>query len=368
MVKDKKLLKDLSIQEVSMVTSPANPDAHVMLFKTVEESDVAKGKFNDVLDAVELEDQIREMMRPMWDYSEALQTSFRSVLIDEKIKDKIAALKGCVAEFADRLKKEISQIELSTNKSAEENHGGKLNKEEVAMSEEKTYDQTTVNKMVSEAVEKALEESGVEELKILSKMTDVEREYLEGLEGDTRADFLKMSSEDRAAFIRKVQESDEILETPDGVIRKSEVGAAVFGVMKSTQERLEAAEKKSFAMEQAASLQENIQKAEEAWPHLGGSAEVKGSVMREIQKMPESERDALLQMLKQSEDTVIPLFASQGTSAVPAPGSDNPVVKLEELAKSFAKDNNVSYPEAYAKVMETSEGKELYYESQRKTG
>jgi len=359
-------LEDLTVNEVSMVMNPANPDAHVTLFKFAEEADLAKGQFNDVLDAVELEEQVRTMMRPMWDYSEALQLSFRQVLQDGTVKDKIAALKDCVGEFAIRLKKEIGQIKLSTKKSANETHGGKLHKEDVDMSEEqtaKTFDQSAVDKMVGEAVEKALGDAGVEELKILAKMSDAEKEHLEKLEDQPRADFLKMDSDSRQSLIEKAVESDEVLETSDGTIRKSEVGASTFALLKSSQERIEKAEKMAAEERDIRLKKEHIQKAETEWPHLPGTPEEKGAVAKAVSGLPEDVAKTITTMLKQAESNVVNLFKIHGSSGSLDSGDDS-VGKLDALAKAYAKEHDLTYTTAYGKVLGTEEGRSLYAESE----
>jgi len=145
---------------------------------------------------------------------------------------------------------------------------------------------------------------------------------------------------DKAAEIAK---GDETFESEGVVIRKSEVGEPTFKLLKSQAEKLE--------------LGAFEKKAQAEIANLPGELTLKAKVLRTISKLDKDVREGLEAMLKGGSAAVRTMSKSAGVTAVEASSVEG---QLEGLVGEYATKNNVSKAEAYAKVLETAAGAELY--------
>ena len=75
-----------------------------------------------------------------------------------------------------------------------------------------------------------------------------------------------------------------------------------------------------------------------------------------------AQREAAHNALKAQNEAMAEAFKARGHGGgEPEPGS--PVEKLDSLAKAHAKEKNVSNAVAYAEVLKTEQGQELYAKS-----
>jgi hypothetical protein len=98
--------------------------------------------------------------------------------------------------------------------------------------------------------------------------------------------------------------------------------------------------------------------ASDAWPNLAGSAEHKANLFGAVEKMDDDAKAAAMTMLAAADAAVAKSMDELGTSQVTDPASAE--AKLDALAKAHAAANNESYAVAYAEVVKTGEGRELY--------
>jgi len=149
---------------------------------------------------------------------------------------------------------------------------------------------------------------------------------------------------DKANAIAK---GDEVLKDDAGnEIRKSVVGEQTFNFMKAQAEKIELAE---FG-----------KRAETEIPHLPGEQTLKAKCLRAISKLDKDIREGVEAMLKGGSAAVKSMTKSSGHSNPVANSSEE---KLEQLTKDLmAKDTKLSHAEAYTKVLESTEGAELYRE------
>jgi hypothetical protein len=111
------------------------------------------------------------------------------------------------------------------------------------------------------------QEAQIAKLTFLAGLTDVEKKHYGDLDDKGKEAFEKMDSDQRQASIdeaiAKAAAADDSFEMDGETIKKSEVGAAVFAVMKAQQQRLEKAEANAEAERQARVAKELQSEAEQ---------------------------------------------------------------------------------------------------------
>ncbi len=191
-------------------------------------------------------------------------------------------------------------------------------------------------------------------------LNDVEKAYFAALEGDKAQDaFLAKTVDDRKAEIAKAAppETDDpvIYTTLDGVELHKSADPAFVAVTKSNDVLRAQLEKANQAVADAAVL-----KRAEALDHIPGDIDARVEMLKAMDGIKDpAKREAALAALKAQNTAMGSAFATAGViSATPA--ADSPGGELDSLAKSYAKDNNVSEAVAYDKVLETDAGNALY--------
>lgn len=110
--KKRHMLKDITVDEVSSVGRGANQGATVTLLKTADAEDVAKRSFNDTLRDMGLSEKLMELMGDMFKMNRAMRDSVYSIMNDPEVKDKKAAIRESVAQFAQAMESVISDTEV----------------------------------------------------------------------------------------------------------------------------------------------------------------------------------------------------------------------------------------------------------------
>ncbi len=356
------LLKNLKIFEVSLVANPANPGAQVVVFKSDDvESDTLKATFDEVLEAAELEQKLQDVMRPMWEVSELLRTSFKTILEDKGIKDKREALKQSVRQFADYITGKLDDIKTTSKEDSNmPNNEVKKEKEEV-----KSFDQAAVDALVKEAVEKALADSvmKIQRLEIVAKMSDKEKVYFEKLDEAGKAEFLKMAPDARMKIVQKSELDDEVLNVDGRVIRKSEVGSSLFEILKVQNTLIQSAKAQAELELEKRLEQEAIQLVEKEYGNLPGEVLLKAKILRHINCIQdETLRKGFMELLKSANAAFQKFFVPAGASAGGSQSGSSAQAKLEKMAKDYAQEHKVSISEAWKAIANSEEGNELYKE------
>lgn len=102
MLKKKKIMHKFRMKEISAVDGMAQGGAKMVLMKrdTDDGETLAKTMFDEALDSLELEENIDEATRDMWQYNAALRNSLRSIMEDkETYPDTMAAIRMSLQEF-----------------------------------------------------------------------------------------------------------------------------------------------------------------------------------------------------------------------------------------------------------------------------
>ena len=124
--------------------------------------------------------------------------------------------------------------------------------------------------------------------------------------------------------------------------------------------RADALESEKIEIEKAAYVARLRKSAEENLNNCPGAEEMKLELLKSIDGMDEAFRAGAMELLKAANGALEGAFVERGTSesevGEPVPFAD----AYENLAKSFAEDNNISLSEARVKVMYTPAFEDLY--------
>jgi len=224
------------------------------------------------------------------------------------------------------------------------------------------------DQMSKEELEKAKKENDeltakLAKAELMAGMTDDQKKFHKGLEGDAKEAFEKADSDARDAIIAKANETDEEFDADGVIIKRSEVGAGMFAFMKA-----QAAKNAKLEADLKKSNEENIQKAyetraEKELPHLPGTAVEKAEMLKAIDGIPnEDMRKKQMEMLKASDAAMAKQFEQTGSDTTNADqlGAN---AKLNKMAQDHAAKENIPFAKAYSAVIDTADGKKLYEET-----
>lgn len=174
--------------------------------------------------------------------------------------------------------------------------------------------------------------------------------------------FLAKSAEDRAAIVKPVVEKKAV----DPVVVYTAADGTVF--TKSDDPRLVAAivEKDSKDKELAAlrlekSDREFEKRAETELAHLPGTIQERAALLKAVDGIKdETQRSAALKSLAAGNKANEANTTSLGTSTPRKVEKSAPNAELDELAKAHATEKGLPFAKAYAAVLDTPKGKELY--------
>ena len=371
----KNLVKDLTVNEVSFCGAGMNPGAHVALFKSVD-PEVVKATFTEVLSEMELAEGVEEMIEMAFEMNHALARSLYSIISDEEVKDKKAAIKASLGEFVKALqgmaKNSAVFKAVEPAQWIEENREEDLTvlvdlitktlKEDNTMSKElegKLKKAEEEAKKAKEALEKA--QADLVKANTIALMTDDQKDFYKALDPKAQEEFLKLSPEEMAKKIEKAQADDETITVAGVPVRKSDVGPASFAIFKAQQKENDDLRKKNEKAAEIAVAKAYQTEAEKDFPNLPGSVEHKGSLLKAIDGLPEEEKAASRDLLKAANTAMGKNFTEDGHEV--NTGGTDAEAKLNKMAEDLATKAGISVQKAYSQVMSTPEGAKLYEES-----
>lgn len=354
--KKKYLLKNLKIDEVSVVGQGANQPAYVTLLKTENPESVCKQMFADVMQGMAVSEELGKILNSAWKMGDALYDSFHNILMNPLITDKKAKMQESFNQYIAAMSETITNTDVIKEiQRITKTEGDVMSKElEKEVEILKKQNETTAG-LLADAL-------------ALAGMSDVQKVHHAGLSTDEKAIFIKKSAAEMDAEIAKIEESKETYTTSTGnVICKADVGDAAFNVFKAQDEKIKAQDaeiaKQNIEIakqSEEAVLKSFIAKAETDYPNLPGTPESKGALLKSIDGLPEDQKTTALAMLKSGNETGIAVFKEIG-----AGGEDvrKATEKLDALAKAKATAENITFAKAYDAVLSTPEGEKLYAES-----
>lgn len=105
-------LKDLKLEEVSLVDEGANPGAEIMLFKRHSKKsflDKLKGKFEKDAELFEEVEGKQDAFNAMWDMFNSFQDSIHSILNDDEVEDKKSLVSESLGQFNEALSNALTK-------------------------------------------------------------------------------------------------------------------------------------------------------------------------------------------------------------------------------------------------------------------
>lgn len=202
----------------------------------------------------------------------------------------------------------------------------------------------------------------------IAGLNDAEKAHYNGLDDAGKEAFSKMDEKARKAAVKEAVDKkaadEETFEMDGHVVKKSEVGPAVFAIMKSQQARIEKAEKSAETERNARIAKEMQEEAEKLFPHLPGTPAEKSEMLKAIRAMPQEQQEKQIEMLKAADAAMAKSFTEDGQKNVKDPSSASE--KLNKMAKEKAEKDNITVEKAYDEVLKTKEGANLYAESLKK--
>lgn len=230
--------------------------------------------------------------------------------------------------------------------------------EEATPADNQPQEDTTMNEIEKKLAEI---EAQNERLQAIVKLSAESRAHFDTLSGNAADEFLAKSADEQAQLCKRAEDADPVVyETMNGrQIRKS-AGEDVVEMAK----QLDAQTRETAALRAEQKHNALLKRAEGELAHLNGDVEAKAALLGAIDKVDESVRPAVLEMLKQSDAGVGAAMAELGTSD----NGNTDDMSYDEVIDSIAKriqsnDGSLTYEAAYVKALETREGKIAFAKS-----
>jgi hypothetical protein len=367
----KRILRELKLDKIAAVDRPCQEHATMTIMKrapegkTMDTAELAKSiygaigsndkptgaqSFADLIAAQEEQQRQCDVSQELWPYFDALTNSIRSIVADLTLDEaaKIAAIGTSIDQFKAAVIEAVPDAEEEVEKLFADpatsgvfyagSPGSTVNKGE--------SDMTDLEKKVGDLTSQVAD---------LTKRAEKAEADLAKANTELTTEKAKVADLAKAADIAK---NDEVLKVGETEVRKSAVGEANFAFMKAQQAEIQKARDE-------ADMERLQKRAETEIGHLPGEAIAKAKVLKAINGMGEEDRKVLDAMLKAGEAAVAKGFEKFGVSPRTPIGSDDPMAKLNELAKARATKDSTSFEKAYTAVLGTPEGAALYAESRK---
>jgi hypothetical protein len=299
MTTNHKTLKNVQLDEVSLVDDPANPKARAVFFKRNEEAAMEKGWHDKDKMMKEMSDEQRRRFLDMIESGEDMEKAYNMVMRPMK-----KSSEGDIDMDIEELQAQFAELETSSQAM-----------EKRAEAAEKHIEDLT----------KAVEELGFE-----------------------------VSRGKKGFAVAKAKE-EEMMEFEGEMIVKSAIPAPIL-------KHLEAKEAELAEIKKAAEQEELRKRAEEALPNLAGTPDQKALLLKSVEAIDvEEDREAVMKALQAADNAVSKSFEEVGTA--PASDEGSASARLQKMAETFAEENGVDAHTAFAEVTKTSEGKQLMIEA-----
>lgn len=359
---ERKIIKELHLDEVSFVDRPAQEGAlaAIMKAKSVSVGDMvswnssggtARGKVERVIAEGEIDvpGSSFEIEADEDDPAALIRIYRDGEPTDTLVGHKVSTLRKS-QEDTD-VEKAISETigEIAASKTA----GDHPVSTEVSMSDKPDQVAELETKLADLQKSLDAEKSAREQAETVAKMSDAEKAYMDGMDDEGKAKFRKMSPEDRAKAMKVAKASDESVTVEGETVYKSAVGEATFALYK----RLEAVEKAAAADREAAQMTRLEKRAGDEFANLPGKPADLAKALGAIEGLDASVRETIEGVFKASEAQFATLTKSIGHgNGQVNKGAD---AKLEAAAADIRKANpSLTKEQAIAKALDANP--ELY--------
>jgi hypothetical protein len=347
----RKVIKSMTLREVSAVTVPAQTPALAALLKSAEHpaaveitkylsTDDGAKSFSDFLADREECERKWEIQEDYWPVLDALRNSVLSIVTDASL--------DAEARNA-RVGESVSQFLASIQSLSSDDTGEDIAK---VFNQVKEHGNTMSEELTKALAQVAELTKALAAAEVLAKMSDADKKHMESMKDDKAKDeFAKMSAIDRTAAIAKAAQEDEVFKSVHGnqEIRKSDVGASMFMILKAQDDEIRKSREEVTKAKEATRAVELAKKADEAFKHLPGETVAKVGILKAMDAMSEADRGALDAILKAADAALAGAYVERGTSTGQVDVAKS--AKVEELAKAHAEAHNVSMAQARVAVI-----------------
>jgi len=206
------------------------------------------------------------------------------------------------------------------------------------------------------AVAKQLEDlqKANERLQAVSELSDGQRAIFKSLDVEKQDEFLALTPEQRDAQVAKAAEDNAVVFEDQGVEYRKNDDPRLVALAKQAK-----ADREARVEAEKRATESDLRKRAEELKHIPGDVEVRMSILKGIDALPEDQRGPALEALKAQDAELGVAFERVGTSVTPS--EVNP---LDGIAKGILeKDPNLTPEQAMAKALETPEGEAAYAKS-----
>ena len=344
-------LKNLKIDEGSLVDKGANQEADVVLFKRGGEPSLfekLKAKIKKFFpdEALGVSDVLDEqqMHRDLWEIDEALRVSINSILEDDSVTSKRAAIAETLSQYLQEL------VDSGIVKIGRRVSNGRM----------------SVLKEVMMAMGKALEGLGAimeEGIKEGSDSMPINDDVLKSLPEDVQTEIatLQKNAEDKEELVTKNEELEkkvselEKTEEPESILKGA--SPEVIEKFEAMQKQVDTANDIAKAEQETRITKEYEDKASEL-EHVGAKEDV-AKMLRSADEVSKEHGEKVLENLKAANERVkqSDLLKEVGSGGVEG---DNTYSKIEAAGAEIAKSDNISKEQGISKFLKTDKGRELY--------
>jgi hypothetical protein len=342
-------LKNLKINEGSLVDKGANQDAEVVLFKRGGEPGLFEKlkerikKFfpDEALGVSDVLDE-QQMHRDLFEIDDALRVSINSILEDDSVTSKRAAIAETLSQYLQEL------VDSGIVKIGRKVSNGRM----------------SVLKEVMTAMGKALESLGAIMDEGIEKGSDsmpINEDVLKGLPEDVQTEIAALQKNAEELVTKNGELEEKVAELGKTEEPKDEIlkGASpeVIEKFEAMQKQVDSANEIAKAEQEARITKEYEDKAAEL-EHVGAKEDV-AKMLRSADEVSKEHGQKVWENLKAANERVkqSDLLKEVGSGGVEG---DNIYAKIEAAGAEIAKSDNISKEQGISKFLQTDEGRELY--------
>lgn len=389
----KRILTGLRLDKIAAVDRPCQEGATMTIMKRAEDplaADIAK-RFIDPADGARpfaeflaerlKSKQFHAVQEELWPLFNSMQDAVTSIMGDTSVPadQRSAMVRSSVEDFLNAVRSKVPTVEAELAKliTAGEPAGDHVSKGKDSHMPDAIKTVADLKKQVADlkledSVQKAVDsildfaakaETRAAAAEAFAKMSDKEKDHMKDMDEDAKKAFMALSADDRAKAVAKKAENDEVLKVDGTEIRKSEVGAAQFAVMKSQQDRIAKQDEEIRKERDERVMTELRKRADDEFEHVAGSTDERASMLKALSDMKdETVRKAFEAVFKQAEEMGKHAFDTlghrHGDTSIAKAASD-----FEATVTKFEDGGKVSKIEALRKARKADpEGFKAYNE------
>lgn len=365
----RRIMRALKIEEISAVDRPAQEGATALIMKRDDGEDGSQKKTVGP-EAVEKRAMLTtstdgHVHLILIDHGHGEMTSGETSYVDGHSHPWVRTEGGTIV---------IGEARGHTHEPAQMGKAGPSGEIEVddkgddTMATKNDKDQATGGEAAKDNSELDALKAQIETLTAVNALTGDVRKHYDGLASDEdRKAFLAKSADDRKAevdeAIAKAADADPVIyKASDGSEYRKSDDPRLIAMAKQADEDRKA---RKAAEDRAADA--DLRKRAADLEHIPGDEDTRVEMLKAIDAIPdETARDNALKALKAQNDAMASAFQERGhrsgTSTVVEKGGEagDAERELNELAEKRAKDDNVTFEQAYAQVIKSREGRQLY--------